>query len=78
MVFFEDVCKRDLDLIVDEIYEGGNEGNLSDEVTSSNSRKRVRFLGLAVSEDYHLGKDESLIATWRTSDEKGCNYRVAA
>lgn len=164
MISFEDVCNEELDLVVDEIYEGGNKGNISDEVISKllnvgntggirtrnidktdekayivlyttgedqdwpdtldietgkfkyygdnktpgakvtdtvqrgnlileqlfnetnhmnippvfifqkaiteNSNRSVRFLGLAVPEDYHLGKDESLKAIWRTTNNR--------
>lgn len=34
MVLFEEICKSRVDLVVDEVYEGGNSGNLSDEVIS--------------------------------------------
>lgn len=34
MISFEEVCNEELDLMVDKIYEGGNRGDLSDEVIS--------------------------------------------
>mgnify|MGYP000210742932 FL=1 len=32
MVLFEEICKSGVDLVIDEVYEGGNNGNISDEV----------------------------------------------
>ena len=32
MISFKDICESEVDLVIDEIYEGGNKGNLSDEV----------------------------------------------
>lgn len=37
---------------------------------TENSNRSVRFLGLAVPEDFHLGKDESLKAIWRTTNNR--------
>ena len=169
MVIFNDLEKLDVELVVDEVYEGGQSGNLSDEVltklmrvqnsggfrfrnvkgktdkayivlyTSSedinwpdkldvetgkfkyfgdnkvsgekidskqgnrileeifneknrdrippififaknptdNSTRSVKFLGLAVPEDIHLGKDNSLKAIWRTSNgNRFINYEA--
>ncbi len=169
MISFKEVCEAEVDLVIDEIYEGGSVGNILDEVltklmnvqnaggfrfrnilntsdkayivlyTSSEdldwpdvlevetgkfkyygdnkspgdkvdskkgnliletifnekdrnkippvfifmkkptvaSNRSVRFLGLAVPEDYHLGKDNSLKAIWRTSNgERFINYEA--
>ena len=41
------------------------------------SNRSVKFLGLAVPEDYHLGKENSLKAIWRTSNgERFINYEA--
>ena len=169
MISFKDVCETEVDLVIDEIYEGGAVGNILDDVFtklmgvqnaggfryrnvlnttdkayivlySSNedidwpdvleaetgkfkyygdnkrpgdkvdskkgnliletifneknrnkippvfifmkhptvaSNRSVRFLGLAVPEDYYLGKDNSLQAIWRTSNsERFINYEA--
>lgn len=169
MISFKELCESEVDLVIDEIYEGGEVGNISDDVLtklmnvqnaggfrfrnilngtdkayivlySSNedidwpdvleaetgkfkyygdnkrpgdkvdskkgnlileaifneenrnsippvfifmknptasSNRSVRFLGLAVPEDYHLGKENSLKAIWRTSNgERFINYEA--
>lgn len=169
MISFKDICESEVDLVIDEIYEGGNKGNLSDEVLTklmsvqnsggfrfknklnsknkayivlytsnedidwpdtleqetgkfkyygdnkspgqkvdskkgnlilesifneknrnkippvfifmknptSNSKRSIKFLGLAVPEDYYLGKDYSLKAIWRTSKgDRFINYEA--
>ena len=169
MISFKELCESEVDLVIDEIYEGGEVGNISDDVLtklmnvqnaggfrfrnilnstdkayivlySSNedidwpdvleaetgkfkyygdnkrpgdkvdskkgnlileaifneenrnsippvfifmknptvlSNRSVKFLGLAVPEDYHLGKDNSLKAIWRTSNgERFINYEA--
>lgn len=169
MISFKELCESKVDLVIDEIYEGGEVGNISDDVLtklmnvqnaggfrfrnilnstdkayivlySSNedidwpdvleaetgkfkyygdnkrpgdkvdskkgnlileaifneenrnsippvfifmknptasSNRSVRFLGLAVPEDYHLGKENSLKAIWRTSNgERFINYEA--
>lgn len=169
MVLFEEICKSGVDLVIDEVYEGGNNGNISDEVLTKlmnvqnsggfrfknvlnskdkayivlytsnedidwpdtleqemgkfkyygdnkspghkvdskkgnlilenifnekdrnkippififmkkptiTSNRSVKFLGLAVPEDYHLGRDNSLKAIWRTSNgERFINYEA--
>lgn len=41
------------------------------------SKRSVKFLGLAVPEDYNLGRDNSLKAIWRTSNgERFINYEA--
>lgn len=40
---------------------------------TTNSSRSVKFLGLAVPEDINMGKDNSLKAIWRTSDNKRFN-----
>lgn len=169
MISFKELCESEVDLVIDEIYEGGEVGNISDDVLtklmnvqnaggfrfrnilnstdkayivlySSNedidwpdvleaetgkfkyygdnkrpgdkvdskkgnlileaifnesnrnrippvfvfmknptvtSNRSVKFLGLAVPEDYHLGKENSLKAIWRTSNgERFINYEA--
>lgn len=169
MIAFKEINESGVDLIVDEIYEGGNSGNISDDVVSKlmnvgnaggfrirnvcndskrayivlytsnedldwpdilnpetgqfkyygdnkkpgqkldskkgnlilesifneknrnsippififmknptvNSNRSVKFLGLAVPEDYYMGKDNSLKAIWRTSKgERFLNYEA--
>lgn len=169
MIAFKEINESGVDLIVDEIYEGGNSGNISDDVISKlmnvgnaggfrirnvcndskrayivlytsnedldwpdilnpetgqfkyygdnknsghkldskkgnlilesifnernrynippififkktptvNSNRSVKFLGLAVPEDYYMGKDNSLKAIWRTSKgERFLNYEA--
>lgn len=69
-------------LILEEIFNENNRNNIPpilvfEKAITLNSRRSVRFLGLAVPEDYHLGKDESLKAIWRTSgDSRFTNYEA--
>lgn len=169
MITFKEINESRVDLVVDEVYEGGNSGNISDDVISKlmnvgnaggfrirnicneserayivlytsnedldwpdilnpetgqfkyygdnkkpgqkldskkgnlilenifneknrnsippvfifmknptvNSNRSVKFLGLAVPEDYYMGKDNSLKAIWRTSKgERFLNYEA--
>ena len=69
-------------LILEAIFNEENRNNIPPvfifmKNPTASSNRSVRFLGLAVPEDYHLGKENSLKAIWRTSNgERFINYEA--